>query len=121
MKVSAAPRKQNSPRIAEKDAPGFLKWLRGRACVWSDQGECGGKIENQHLDFAGGKGMSTKVADRYCLPACANHHRAQHSLGWQTFLGRMHATEAMCLRAAAVLWFKWPGRPAWERKLEQGG
>jgi hypothetical protein len=121
VRVDSRPRKRNAPRIAEKDAPGFLQWIRGRrTCVWQGKGECGGKIEPQHLDFAGGKGVGTKVADRYVLPCCSVHHTWQHLWGWKTFLTRMEATESMALRVADRLWFKWPGRPAWERKLSDG-
>jgi len=81
-------------------------------------GECGGKMEPQHLDFAGGKGTSTKVADRHCLPSCSVHHAWQHLWGWNTFLNRMEATQSMALQAAERLWSKWPARIAWERKQE---
>jgi hypothetical protein len=120
MRVDTRPRKRNAPRIAEKSAPGFLQWLRGRQCAWSGCGSCGGKIIAQHLDFAGDKGTATKVSDRYCLPCCVVHHQWQHDFGWNSFLSRQHATKEMALNAAGRLWAAWPGRIAWERKLNDG-
>ena len=61
MLVSAKPRRRNAGRPPEKSARGFLQWIRGRECVFGLAGECEGKIEAAHLDFAGGKGMATKV------------------------------------------------------------
>ena len=118
IRVSTAPRKRNSPRIAEKDAPAFLRWLRGRECVFRMVGKCEGKLESMHLDFAGDKGVGTKVSDRYALPSCAGHHRAQHSLGWDTFISRARTTKAELLFAAATYWNRWPCRLAWERKFD---
>lgn len=115
-----APRRQNAPRIAEKSAPGFLQFVRGRACIFAHMGGCSGKMESAHLDFAGGKGIGTKVADRYAVPMCAGHHAMQHREGWQTFMALMGTTANELLVAAARLWNAWPGRPAWERKQEAG-
>lgn len=119
MRVDTRPRKRNAPRPAEKSAPAFLQWLRGRECVWGGCGECGGKMVPQHLDFAGDKGMSTKVSDRFCLPSCSLHHQWQHDHGWDTFLANQHCTKEMALNAAAKFWHRWPGRIAWERKLSE--
>ena len=119
IRVSTAPRKRNSPRIAEKSAPAFLRWLRGRECL-AFSPICLGKIEAAHVDYAGGKGMGTKVADRHAIPLCSAHHRLQHANGWPWF-------DIMTLRlagagevAAAKYWRAWPGRIAWERKLADG-
>lgn len=117
LKPDTRPRHRNAGRPAEKDAPAFLQWIRGRPCAFASS-ECYGKIEAMHLDFAGGKGVGTKVADRFSLPACAGHHAEQHYKGWQTFRRRMGVTEDMLLAAAAKFWRDWPGRPAWERKQE---
>jgi hypothetical protein len=100
MRVDIRPRKRNAPKIAEKSAPG--------------------KIEAMHLDFAGGKGMGTKVADRFALPCCSYHHRAQHDMGWKSFMLMAKVRADMLLDAAERLWRAWPGRIAWERKLEEG-
>ena len=118
MKVNIAPRRRNAPRIAEKSAPGFLAWLRKRECAFADHGSCEGKIQAMHLDFAGGKGTGTKVADRYAVPACAAHHRQQHLVGWVTFISLKDTTKEALLGAADILWRAWPGRIAWERKLD---
>jgi hypothetical protein len=119
MRVDTRPRKRNAPRIAEKSAPGFLQWLRGRSCIFAFlAGDCGGKIEAMHLDFAGGKGVGTKVADQYAVSSCAKHHALQHSLGWDTFCKRTGIYKDSLLVAANHFWRTWPGRAAWERKLE---
>ena len=117
MKVSTAPRHKNAPRLAEKSAPTFLQFVRGRECAFADHDGCEGKIEAAHLDFAGGKGTGTKVADRYAIPTCSGHHRLQHTLGWPRFIERMVTTKEALLVAAARLWNAWPGRAAWERKI----
>ena len=83
-------------------------------------GGCEGKIEAMHLDFSGGKGVGTKVADQHVVPSCAGHHRAQHSRGWNTFLASMGHTKDGLLYAAGRYWNAWPGRIAWERKQEGG-
>ena len=115
MRVDTRPRKRNAPRLAEKSAPAFLQWLRGRACFLSESGECEGKIEAAHVDHAGGKGMGTKVADRHAIPLCSGHHRAQHVMGWRSF---EEAYFFGAVGVAASFWGRWPGRVAWERKQE---
>lgn len=107
-------RRRNSPRPADKTARGFLQWLRGRPCLFVGKGECSGKIEAMHLDFAGGKGVATKVADKYAAPSCAGHHRRQHTKGWTTFLREVGMTKEDLLDGAGVFWLMWPGRPKWE-------
>lgn len=117
MRVDTRPRKRNAPRPAEKSALGYLQWIRGRECVFAGSfrgGECGGKIEAMHLDFAGGKGVATKVADRFCLPGCSAHHKRQTDRGWVTFLREVGFTKEDLLDGADMLWRLWPGRPKWE-------
>lgn len=119
LRVNTKPRKRNSPRITEKSAPAFLQWLRGRECVFGqiDGARCEGKIEAMHLDWAGGKGMSSKVADKYCVASCGGHHRRQHDKGWLTFMRELELSKTLLLAAADTLWRAWPGRIAHERKL----
>lgn len=114
LSVSSRPRRRNAGRPPEKSARGFLQWIRGRECVFALKGDCEGKIEAMHLDFAGGKGMATKVADRFSIPACSKHHRTQHAKGWQTFMRLMGVTADELLNAAERLWKLWPGRVKWE-------
>jgi hypothetical protein len=73
-----------------------------------------------HLDFAGDKGMGTKVSDRWALPSCSKHHRQQHTDGWDTFLSTYGITKDAAMTLAAQYWRAWPGRIAWERKQEAG-
>jgi hypothetical protein len=115
MRVDTRPRKRNAPRIAEKSAPGFLQWLRGRNCVCLSRGNCSGKIEAAHVDYAGDKGMGSKVRDSASIPLCTWHHAEQHRLGWKTFEAKYPGVNA--LQIAEFLWSHWPGRIAWERKL----
>lgn len=120
--VNTKPRRKNAPRIAEKSAPGFLQWLRGRECLAFYDGEggpdCGGKIQAAHVDYAGDKGMGTKVSDRYAVPMCVAHHARQHQVGWRYFEIEMVRPHGYALKAAEAYWRAWPGRIAWERKLE---
>lgn len=123
MRIDTRPRKRNAPRIAEKSAPGFLQWLRGRDCLAATHrraglpGQCEGKIEAAHVDYAGGKGIGTKVADRYAVPLCSYHHQLQHNSGWPPFERAIFSIEGFAKAAAEALWRAWPGRMAWERKL----
>lgn len=116
--VNAKPRRKNAPRPAEKSAPGFLQWLRGRECAFFHDGGCSGKMEAAHLDFAGDKGMGTKVSDRYAVPMCAGHHWMQHRYGWDTFLDSLSRSKGKMMMSAGAYWVAWPGRIAWERKQE---
>lgn len=121
MFVDTRPRKRNAPRPAEKSAPGFLQYLRGRECLVVSLGPktdclCGGRIESAHVDYAGGKGMGTKVADRFAIPLCSEHHAHQHAIGWPCFERTCLAGEGSAVVAAALFWRKWGGRPAWETK-----
>jgi hypothetical protein len=122
LRVNTKPRKRNAPRIAEKSAPGFLQYVRGRSCIFGiiDARCCDGKIQAAHLDWVGGKGIGTKVADRWAVPMCANHHRIQHIKGWLTFLREREVSKELLIDAAEQFWRAWPGRPAWERKLSDG-
>ena len=82
--------------------------------MFAGKGACEGKIEAMHLDFAGGKGVGTKVADRYSVPACSNHHRRQHNKGWATFRREVGFAVEDLLDGAEVFWRLWPGRLKWE-------
>lgn len=106
------PRRRNSPRPAEKSAKGFLQWLRGRPCLCEGMA-CMGQMEAAHVDFAGGKGVGTKVADKFAIPLCSSHHMRQHSWGWTRFQ-KTYGIDA--LAAAEAYWRNWPGRIAWEAK-----
>jgi hypothetical protein len=112
LRVNTKPRRRNAPRPAEKSAPAFLQWLRGRECVLAFN--CDGKIEAAHVDHGGDKGMGTKAADRFALPMCAKHHREQHATGWETFQRTYGNFDALAV--AGSYWQAWPGRRAWEAK-----
>jgi hypothetical protein len=77
-------------------------------------------MEAAHLDFAGDKGMGTKASDRYAVPMCAIHHATQHRVGWDTFLEMAGLSKGKMMMSAGAYWTAWPGRVAWERKLETG-
>jgi hypothetical protein len=115
MRVDIRSRHKNAGRPPEKDAPKFKEWLRKKHdCAFHLAGDCGGKIEAMHLDFAGGKGVGSKVADSFCLPCCSKHHRRQHDRGWITFLREMAVTKDDCLYSSDKLWREWPARYKWE-------
>ena len=115
IRVNIKPRKQNSPRPAWKVATAFRQWLRGRQCAADGYGLCEGRVQAAHVDHAGSKGMATKVADKFCIPLCEDHHRRQHNKGWMTF-------EKECLGGKSAVaiseayWRAWPGRVEWERE-----
>lgn len=110
--VDARPRHRNAGRPAHKSAEAFRQWLRGRACILARTGDCDGKVQAAHVDYAGDKGASTKVSDRYSVPMCVRHHAEQH-LGWKTFEAKYRID---CLAMANDFWRAWPGRLAWVRK-----
>lgn len=115
MKLDLSPRHKNSGRPPEKDAPKFLEWARKtHGCLFRADGNCAGRIEAMHLDFAGGKGMGSKVADRFTVIACSYHHDRQHKRGWATFLREFGVTKEALLEAADKMWRAWPGRLKWE-------
>jgi len=58
--------------------------------------------------------MGTKASDRFAMPLCQQHHRLQHSWGWKTFEDTYGIDG---LKQAERYWWAWPGRIAWERKL----
>jgi hypothetical protein len=117
-KLSTKRKHRNAGRPAEKDAPGFLSWIRQRPCILDNTGECVGKVRACHWDEAGDKGMATKVADKWALPMCDGHHAEQTDvLGWPKFqIKYRFKAEAFCTQ----LWQAWPGRIAWLRNLANG-
>lgn len=106
------PRRQNAGRPAWKSAPGYLRWLRRLPCALDGRGGCGERIEAAHVDYAGDKGMGTKVSDRFSIPLCSEHHRLQHAWGWDSWEGNFKFDALM---AADAYWREWPGRRAWEQ------
>lgn len=119
MRLDASPRQKNAPRPAEKSATGFKQWVRGRNCLAVGTGNCYGKVQAAHVDYAGDKGIGTKCSDRFTVPLCAGHHALQHNHGWRWFETRILGKIGAALEAANFLWSRWPGRAAWERKLER--
>lgn len=118
LRVDTRPRRRNAARPAEKDAPAYLKWLRGRSCFLSQRGGCMGKIEAAHVYGGGDRGMSTKCRDSNAIPMCSEHHRIQHAWGWKTFEANYGYAPGDAKLAADAYWKAWPGRLAWERKFE---
>jgi hypothetical protein len=116
MRVDTRPRKRNAGRPAEKSAPSYLQWLRGRACACKGRNPvCGGKMVAAHVDHAGDKGMGTKVSDRHAIPLSWNCHGRQHLAGWHTF-EREYLGGADAVQMAAAYWAQWPGRREWEAR-----
>lgn len=109
MRINVSPRRKNAPRPAWKVAEAFKQWLRGRPCLIG--GTCAGRIEACHVDYAGGKGIGTKVADQFCVPMCAAHHAESHRAGIKTFEARHKVN---LLEGSKAYWRQWPGRAKWE-------
>lgn len=113
-------RTRTQKRPAEKHCEGFLQWLRGRPCSVEHFGGCEGKMTAAHVDYAGGKGMGTKVADRFAIPLCARHAQMQHDIGWDTFERRHFSGKTgHALKLADAYFTSWPGRIQWLRKLAE--
>lgn len=127
-RTAFAPRKKNALRPAEKSAPTYLQWLRGRPCYLDGHraGGCGwadiprrSPVEAAHVDHGGDKGMSTKASDRFAIPLCQRHHDEQGGKigsfrqrgGWATFQLK-YGFDAV--RVAADYWRAWPSRGKWE-------
>ncbi len=103
---SFRPRKQNSGRQhVGKRFPAHLQWLRGRPCILEGkQGHaCEGRMEAMHVDGAGSKGVSLKVADYWAVPGCSEAHRLMHDHGAETWqrVWRVNLIEAARAYAAA--------------------
>lgn len=116
MKIDVRPRNRNAPRPAEKSAPGFLQWLRGRPCACAGRNpECDGKMQAAHVPDPATKGIGTKSSDQYAIPLTVSCHFLQHMVGWQTFAAN-HLGGADPRAMAEAYWRQWPGRSAWEAK-----
>lgn len=107
-------------RPAWKCAEEFKRWLRKLPCCrCGHAGDARNPIIAAHVDHAGGKGVSTKVADCFCIALCDDCHRQQHALGWKTFEQGLPTQDAVAVSMA--YWQQWPGRSAWERDLAAQG
>jgi hypothetical protein len=113
-------RTRTQKRPAEKQCEGFLQWLRGRNCAAEHVGGCSGKMTAAHVDYAGDKGVATKVADRFAIPLCAHHAQLQHNIGWDSFDLMVWKKLGGGLEIARQYFQAWPGRIAWLRKLADG-
>lgn len=128
LRANMSPRRRNAPRLAEKSAPRFLQWLRGRPCFLAAKGGCGladrprlSPVEAAHVDHGGDKGMQTKASDRWAIPLCQRHHDEQGGQigafrtrgGWRTFELK-YGFDA--IEIAKDYWRAWPARRAWEEK-----
>ncbi|MBB4154138.1 hypothetical protein GGQ80_002048 [Sphingomonas jinjuensis] len=107
-------------RPAWKCAEEFRRWLRKLPCpCCAHPGSERNPIIAAHVDHAGGKGTSTKVADKHCIPLCDDCHTKQHAMGWRSFELSLPLHDGVKL--AEAYWLQWPGRVAWERELAESG
>ena len=111
------PRRHKNSQRAKKQRtfPGHLAWVRGFACACFKHGDCEGRIEAAHVDYAGGKGASLKVHDKFAVPMCAKHHAEQHRIGVKTFEAKQGVNllqVANMLAATSPHRFKWQEAPA---------
>lgn len=114
MRVNVANRHRNSHRADEaRRFPSHLAWLRKRPCLLAGKPghDCEGKIEAAHVDHAGGKGMSLKVADYHTVPLCSMSHASLHMAGPKTWQMR-HGVNL--IDAAAAYAKASPHRHLWE-------
>lgn len=116
------PRKKNRGRPEWKVADAFRQWLRGRPCACQGRNAgCGGLIRSAHVDYAGDKGVGTKVADSNCIPLSDNCHRLQHDKGWRWFDERILGGPGRGLMLSQEYWRAWPGRAAWTERNGNAG
>lgn len=90
------------------NAPDYLKWLRGLACVVCYARAC----DPAHLRLRAGPGTGAGVSqknDRFALPLCRPCHDEQHRVGERVFW-ESENPHAMADR----YWQLWPGREKWE-------
>lgn len=110
-------RHKNAPRPAWKVADAFRQWLRGRPCACAGRNpDCGGQMRSAHVDYAGDKGVATKVSDRHCIPLSDNCHRLQHAKGWKWFDLHILGGVSRGLMLSQEYWRAWPGRAKWEQE-----
>jgi len=117
------PRRQNSHRADSwKRVPGYLQWLRGRACFLAShdkQHVCGGKVRACHFDPWGDKGVGTKVSDQACMPMCDDGHAEQTDvLGWPEFQRKYEFDGRDVVTAYWLEWLRTPMGKKWEADHE---
>jgi hypothetical protein len=113
MRVDVRPRKRNSGKADEaRRFPSHLAWLRKRPCILEGRfgHACEGRMEAMHVDHAGGKGMSIKVADYYAVPACSVAHQLYHQYGARTW---EHTWDIDLVRAAEAYAKASPHKHLW--------
>ena len=109
MRVDTRPRHRNSGKAdTERRFPTHIQWLRGRQCLIAGT-DCDGRMEAAHVDHAGGKGASLKVADYKAVPLCQHHHAELHR-GAKTFEAAHQIDLVAAARAYAA---KSPHRGRW--------
>lgn len=115
----ARPRHRNAPRPAWKVAKAYGQWLRGRTCACEGRNpDCEGPMQAAHVPHPQSSGQGTKAADRYEIPLTVGCHLfTQHRIGWPEF-ARLYLNGADPTKLAEAYWQQWPGRIAWERRLE---
>ena len=124
LKIDTRPRKRNSAGDASKRAPGYLQWLRGRACACGGRNpDCGGRMQAAHGPDKATKGMGTKCRDSAAMPLSENCHALQHRVGWISFsvsyLRPKDTPLGGALAICEAYWRAWPGRMAWERRQRE--
>ena len=120
MRVDVRPRNHCRKPGADFSAGRGALRLRGRECVCQGNSpKCHGKMQAAHTNDKTTKGVGTKCADRFALPLSLGCHWHQHEIGWPEFARRYLAGQLPTVIANGY-WRAWPGRIAWERKLEAG-
>lgn len=83
--IGKAPKEQRQERQRDN---AYLAFTRRQPCILApmDPSGCAGPVEASHVRFADAKvgrhaGLGRKPDDRWVLPACVAHHRAQHAAG----------------------------------------
>jgi hypothetical protein len=113
-RIDTRPRIQKSDKAELKlRCKPFRGWLNGRKCrIQGLKGHvCRGPVRACHVDYAGGKGTSIKVSDRFCIPMCDRAHEEQgEQEGWGPFEEKYGIN---ALQDSREYWRLWPSRVKW--------
>ena len=113
-RIDTRPRIQKSDKAERKlRCKPFRSWLNGRKCrILGLKGHvCRGPVRACHVDYAGGKGTSIKVSDRFCIPMCDGAHAEQGEQdGWGPFEVKYGIN---ALEDSREYWRLWPSRVKW--------
>jgi hypothetical protein len=103
----------------EKDEK-YLTWIRSKPCVLCGDATTTEAAHVRMHDVLASKrecGKSERPDDRWALPLCGKHHRAQHEQGERYFWSTLHYTDPIRVSLALQVAFLRDERELAERIL----